>query len=207
MAGIVPTGWTVPGASEMHIARPVKGASLVGLAGAFNHLNALHARGFSPVGCYQLARLASASAEDIGYIEGEVLNETHHVPYYVPPGVALLHVAMLVLSYETGGTADPSVTMDIRDDAGGTIDEGCTWARAEGTMPGHERLMRGRYRLYPALIESAVAFLSTDPTSGPTGPRRLSVSGKDGDVVVLRVVTVRAMLVGLFVLPVPPVSL
>lgn len=191
----------------MRVGRPVVGRTLGALAGALNHINGLHCRGFAPIGCYQLARLTGSPLEDIGYVVDEALNETHRIPYYVPPGVALLHVAAIVLSYETGGEATPSLTIDILSGAGASIDEGCAWDRATGTMPGSERGQYSFYELLPALIESAAAFRSTDPTSGPTGPRRLSVAGKDGDVVILRVVTVRAMMVALYILPLPPVTL
>lgn len=208
MAAVVPPTWRLPTVAETYISRPVLGRTLTTLAGAVNHINGIHVRGFSPVQGYQYPKLPSADADDRGYLVGEVEDETHAILYWVPEAVDLLHIAMHCHSYANGGTgSEPSVTLTVEDGAGGVVDEGCVWRRGDGTLPGRETEVQGDNWLPPYLVESAAAFRSTDPTGGPTAPRRISVGPKAGSVVVVKLVTSRTLVSALYLLPVPPVTL
>ena len=208
MAAVVHPQWRLPGVAEMHISKPVLGRTLTTLTGAVNHINGIHVRGFAPVQAYQLPRWPSTDPDDRGYLVDERDDETHSILYWVPEAVDLLHVAMVCHSYESGGTgAEPSVTLTVEDGAGGVVDEGCAWRRGDGTLPGREREVQSEFWLPPYLVESDDKFESSDPTSGPTGPRRISVGVKAGNVVVVKLVTVRTLVSALYLLPVPPVTL
>lgn len=209
MASPVSPLWRVPRIPETHMGRPVLGRTLVAMAGALNHLNALQARGFAPVSIMQGPALAVADVDDVGYFHAEPARyESIWAPYYVPEGVDLLHVALVCLSWERDGTQAPEVTVDVVESGlVAMVDEGCTWTRATGALPGDEFSVAGDDYLRPYLIESSTRFQAADPTSGPTDPRRLSVGSKAGSMVVIRVATIRCQVVALFVLPVPPESI
>ena len=67
---------------------------------------------------------------------------------------------------------------------------------------GQRRARAGhQFILTPFKVESADRFVASDPTTGPTGPRFLSVGTKAGDVVVVKVTTVKARIVSLFLMP------
>lgn len=209
MASPVSPLWRLPRIPETNMGRPVLGRTLVAMAGALNHLNALQARGFAPVSIMQGPALAVADADDVGYFHAQPDRyESVWAPYYVPKGVDLLHVAIVCLSFETGGDQDPEVTVTVEASTlVSVVDEGCTWTRATGALPGDEFSVAGDDYLRPFLIESSTRFQAADPTSGPTDPRRLSVGTKAGDMVVVKVATVRCQVVALYILPVPPESI
>lgn len=197
----------------MQVGRPVLGRTLVALAGAATHLNGLHCRGFSPCMAYQEAAAATFSAAaNVGYTRGEVdHHESQAIPYIVPPGVAEVHVALLCLSYEVrGSTPHPSIAIELVDGSGVQVDAGCVWSRDDGTLPGHETNVGNDYYLTPYLVESSTHD-ATDPTS-QTGPRRISTDpdgdgGHDGEVLVFLLTGVYVRVIGLYVIPVPVVTL
>ena len=198
----------VPRVAETNIGNRVLGRTLMGLAGALVHLNVLQARGFVPISVYQDRALTAGSVFDVGYIQGQTeRHETIIAPFFVPYGVDLLHVVLVMLSWESGSTQDPETTVTVEDDTGGIVDEGCTWSWVAGTLPGDDvPNAAGTDYMRPYLIESSARFLSTDPTSGPTDPRRLSVGSKEGSIVVFKVSSIRARCIAAWLLPVPPDS-
>jgi len=207
MAAPLPLTFRLPTVAELQAGDPVLSRSAVVLGGGITHLQGLHCAGLHPTSTYLQAHAGTpdASNYDLGWHTGEPDSEVHRIAYYVPIGVDLLYVSAHVLAYATGGTVSPEVTVEVLDSAGGPVDEGMTWTRP-ATMPGNGE--PGQFTqfitpfiLTPFKIESADRFLASDPTTGPTGPRYLSVGGKAGDVVVVRVTTIKARIVSLFLMP------
>lgn len=209
MASPVPLLWRVPAAAETRIGNPVLGRTLTGLAGALNHLNAVHVRGFAVATAYQAPAYPSADADDVGQRMGEVdRHETLYVPYRVPEAADWVHVSAWCLAYETGGTQSPEVTISVETVSGSSVDVGCTWTRAARTLPGMERRDRGRFMLAPFLIESSRRRNSTDPGGmTPTDPRQLKVGAEAGGVVIFKIASVRTSVVSFTIWPVPPESI
>lgn len=187
MAAPVPLGWRLPSTDEIVPGLPVLGRTLAALAGAANHVNGLHARGWAPVACYQLAAETVADADDVGYIVGPAEDEDHRIAYYVPEGVDLVRVAVVGLAYETGGDAEPVVAVSAYDSAGGVVDAGFDLTRGNGSLPGGEVKVGDAYWLVPFV--------------GEAGARTLSLAAKADEVIVLRLDTTRCMLVGVFAMP------
>lgn len=209
MAAPISPRFNLPKPAETYIGNPVLGRTLTALGGALNHLNVVHARGFSATSVYQRAAFASGNAADVGYRIGEVdAAETLVFPYYVPPGVDRLHASIWAMSYATGGTgAEPTLTMSIGTASGSPVDVGCVWDRADGTLPGAEFLSAGNWLLRPFHVESAARYTTGDESSGsPTQPRWLVVGAEAGSVVVVTVAALRAAVVSVSLLPVVPVS-
>lgn len=215
MAGIVPQQFRVPAAAECHIAESVLGRTLVTMAGAFNHLNAIHARGFVPAMVWQGPSFTAADASDVGYqIGSETVNlsgtryETIYVPFWVPKAVDLLHIVLVCLSYESGGSNNPVVTVTIDDTSGVDVDDGCTWTREAGTIPGSETNVGGEFYLRPFVVESTKRFQAADPAAGtPSDPRSLSVGSKAGSVVVAKISCDSARVIAAAFFPLPPDSI
>lgn len=203
MAAPLPLSFRLPTVAELQAGDPVLSRSAVVLAGGITHLQGLHCAGLQPTSTYLQAHAGTpgSSNYDLGWHVGEPDSEVHRIAYYVPIGVDLLYVSAHVLAYATGGTV-PEVTVEVLDAAGAPVDEGMTWTRP-ATMPGmDENGQLVRSILTPFKIESADRFLASDPTTGPTGPRYLSVGGKAGDVVIVKVTTIKARIVSLFLMPV-----
>lgn len=202
MSSPLKLSFTLPTVAELQAGDPVLSRSGIVLAGGITHLQGLHCAGLQPTSCYLQAHAGTpgGSNYDLGWHTGEPDSETHRIAYYVPVGVDLLYVSAHVLAYATGGTA-PEVTVEVLDSAGGPVDEGMTWTRP-ATMPGMDEPGQfGRFILTPFKIECADRFLASDPTTGPTGPRYLSVGGKAGDVVIVKVTTIKARVVSLLLMP------
>lgn len=204
MAAPLPLRFNVPAADEAHNGRIVTARTLVGYAGAEAHLMGLHCAGFAPVSAYQAAHAGTPGAgnHDYGWQVGEVEDESHAIAFYVPVGVDLLHISAWVLAYSEGGTDTPEVTIAAEDSGGAPIDEGMTWTRPASMAGAEMRGQNGAFYLRPFRIESLARFKSSDPTTGPTGPRHLSVGAKEGEVVVITVETTKARLVALHLWPV-----
>ena len=203
MSAVIPTSWRVPASSETKSGKPVLGRTLVTMAGALNHLNGIHARGFAPTLGFQ----DPWATWTTGFVRGEPDKyETQRVPYHVPPGVTDVHVVMFCLSYETGGADIPHVDVSVVDSVGATVDVGCFWDRVDGTLPGVETRFRGSWHLLPYMVESANRQ-SSDILGTPSARRRLSVAGHDGEVVVFKIDCLRTRVLSFFALPVPAVTL
>lgn len=187
MAAILPLTWRLPDAVEIESGRPVLGRTLTAFAGALNHINGLHARGWYPVTGFQLASLAAADTDDVGFIKTERDHEHHRIPMYVAKGVTLLRVAVVALAYETGGTDEPEVAVSVYDSGGAAVDAGFTLLRGNGSLPGGEHEVAGANYLIPFVGELA--------------NRTLDVTAKQGSVVVLRIDTVRTLVLAAFVMP------
>jgi hypothetical protein len=187
VASPVPLSWTPPDADEVIIGAPVLGRTLVAMCGCVNQLNGLHARGWLPVSVGQTGAETPAAADDRGLIEGEAENEAHRVPFYVPLGVDLLRVAVVALAYRTGGAAEPEVAISAYDAAGIAVDAGFTLTRQLGGLPGGEVVVEGDYLLTPFV--------------GEVANRTLSVGAKEGNVIILRLDTIRCMVIAAFVMP------
>ena len=202
--------WNPPSPSSVVAWQPVTARQLVTMASAENHLSGIQARGFAPASVYQRASYASAASSDVGYRLSEPPNVVDCVcPYWVPPGVELLHIVLIVLSDpEPDSPNNTSITVTIEDQSGSSVDDGCTWQFSAGTLPGSAVQTTGERVLRPYVIESGTRFSSLDPTSGsPTPPRRLSVSGKGSSIVLVRVAGDNAAVVGLHIIPLPPESI
>lgn len=205
MAAGVPISWRIPELSETEINRPVLGSTLVSLCGAVNHLNGWHTRGFAPTNAYQ----DYWDTWENGLVKGEVDRyETQRVLYLVPPGVTDVHIVLFCLSYVEGGTQTPTVNVSVVDSLGADIDVGCFWDRSNGTLPGREKEYRGdnNWHLMPFKVESA-NLPSSNILAAPSAPRRLSVAGHDGEVVVFKIDCERARVVSCFIIPAPSVTL
>lgn len=187
MSAPLTLNWNLPGTVEIESGRPVLGRTLAALVGAMNHINGLHARGWYPVTGFQLASLAAASASDVGFIQGERDSEHHRVPMYVPNGVTLLRVAVVALAYKTGGTAEPEVAVSVYDSGGAAVDAGFSMFRGNGSLPGGELEIAGANYLLPFV--------------GQVANRTLDVSTKAGSVVVLRIDTIKTLVLAAFVMP------
>lgn len=204
MAAPLPLRFDLPTVEEAQNGRIVTARTLVGYAGAEAHLMGLHCAGFAPVSAYQVAHAGTPGSAnyDYGWQVGEVDDESHAIAFYVPVGVDLLHVSAWVLAYAEGGTATPEVTIAAEDSGGVAIDEGMTWTRPASMSGSEMRGQRNEYYLTPFRIESLARFNASDPTTGPTGPRHLSVGAKEGEVIVITVETTKARLVALHLWPV-----
>ncbi len=203
MAAPLKLSFVLPTVAELQAGDPVLSRSAVVLSGGITHMQGLHCAGLQPTSTYLQAHAGTpgTSNYDLGWHTGEPDSETHRIAYYVPVGVDLLYVSAHVLAYATGGTVSPEVTVEVLDSAGGPVDEGMTWTRP-ATMPGNDEPGQfARFILTPFKIESADRFLASDPTTGPTGPRYLSVGSKAGNVVVVKVTTIKARIVSLFLMP------
>lgn len=202
MASPLPLSFRLPGVAELQAGDPVLSRSGVVLAGGVTHLMGLHCAGLSPTSTYLQphAGTPGTSNYDLGWHTGEPDSEVHRIAYYVPVGVDLLFVALQVLAYATGGTT-PEVTVTVEDAGGTVVDEGMTWTRPATMRGADEPGQHGSYILTPFKVESADRFVASDPTTGPTGPRFLSVGTKAGEVVVVKVTTVKARIVSLFLMP------
>ncbi len=203
MAAPLKLSFVLPTVAELQAGDPVLSRSAVVLGGGITHLQGLHCAGLQPTSTYLQAHAGTPGAfvYDLGWHTGEPDSETHRIAYYVPIGVDLLYVSAHVLAYDPGSTPDPEVTVEVLDAAGAPVDEGMTWTRP-ATMPGmDEPGQAGLWILAPFKIESADRFLASDPTTGPTGPRYLSVGGKAGSVVIVKVTTIKARIVSLFLMP------
>jgi hypothetical protein len=187
MASPVTLAWSPPDSAEVVSGEPVLGRTLVAMCGAVNHLNGLHARGWLPISVGQTGAETPAAAADRGLIQGEAENEAHRVPFYIPLGVDLLRVAVVALAYRTGGAAEPEVAVSAYESGGAVIDAGFTLTRQAGGLPGGEVVVEGDYLLTPFVGELA--------------NRTLSVGTKEGNVVILRLDTVRCMVIAAFVMP------
>lgn len=206
MGSPVPGQWRPPAATETYIGRPVTGRTLVTAAGALNHLNAIHVRGFASLSVYQGPKLSGAT--DVGYRLGEVDHyETAYAPHYVPEAVGIVHIGVWCLAYEHS-THVPALTVDVVDASGAVVEVGATWTREARDLRGDETLDRGVYKLRPFLCESAARYTTGDESSGsPTPPRRFNLAGKAGAVVVFRFSGTYCGIVSAIIQPVPPDSL
>lgn len=205
MAAPVSGRFRLPNAAEIRIGETVLGRTLVSLAGACNHLTGLHLRGWAPCSVYTGEALATAATDDVGYWTDPYRYETHKIPYYVPPGVDLLHVSAWCLSYQSGGAQSPELAVKIVDSTGADVDKGARWTRAAGDLPGSHWVAPGN-RLEPFQAESG-QWSASNPLATETGPRWLSAGAQAGNVVVAQVSTIRCRLLALYLLPVPPVGL
>ena len=206
MSGPVPLTWRPPAVAETHIGRPVTGRTLTAAAGALNHLNAVHVRGFASLSVYQGPLVSGA--DDVGYRLGEVTKyETCYAPYWVPEAVNLVHVGVWCLAYEHS-THVPSLTVDVVDASGAQVDIGATWTREARDLRGDETLDRGVYKLRPFLCESSTRYQTGDEVAAtPSPPRRFAVGDKAGSVVMFRFAGTYCAIVSAIIQPVPPTAL
>lgn len=203
MSSPLPLSFRVPSVEELQAGDPVLSRSATVLAGALTHLQGLHCAGLAPASTYLQAHAGTPGSGnyDLGWHTGEPDDEELRVAYYVPIGVDLLYVCAHVLAYGSGGGSVPDVTITVEDSGGTTIDEGMIWTRP-ATLPGNDRRGQAtKFILAPFKVESADRFTASDPTTGPTGPRYLSVGSKAGDVVVIKAVTTKARIVSLYCMP------
>lgn len=211
MAAPVPTSWRVPPEGEMDAGLPVFGRTLTTLAGALNHLQGWQCRGFATADVWQGEQITPGDSDDVGYITGQP--EAHGlviVPYIVPIGVDWIHLVMTVLSVPLadGGATTPIVTVTVETPSGVTIDDGCEWLRSDGSLPGLSHWTRQKTRfLLPQRIESS-GTMPGDPTPGVVStPRRLYVGSEQGDPAIIRIVSERARVTGVHIIPSPLVVL
>lgn len=206
MGSPVPMAWRPPAVAETNIGRPVSGRTLVTAAGALNHLNAVHVRGFASLSVYQGPKLSGST--DVGYRLGEVDHyETVYGIYYVPEAVSIVHLGVWCLAYEHS-THVPSLTVDVVDASGTVVEVGATWTREARDLRGDETLDRGVYKLRPFLCESAARYTTGDEGGAtPTPPRRFNLADKAGSVVVFRFSGTYCAIVSAIIQPVPPDSL
>lgn len=206
MGSPVPMAWRPPAVAETNIGRPVSGRTLVTAAGAVNHLNAVHVRGFASLSVYQGPKLSGST--DVGYRLGEVDHyETAYGIYYVPEAVSIVHLGVWCLAYEHS-THVPSLTVDVVDASGTVVEVGATWTREARDLRGDETLDRGVYKLRPFLCESAARYTTGDEGSAtPTPPRRFNLADKAGSVVVFQFSGTYCAIVSAIIQPVPPDSL
>lgn len=206
MGSPVPMAWRPPAVAETNIGRPVSGRTLVTAAGAVNHLNAVHVRGFASLSVYQGPKLSGST--DVGYRLGEVDHyETAYGIYYVPEAVSIVHLGVWCLAYEHS-THVPSLTVDVVDASGTVVEIGATWTREARDLRGDETLDRGVYKLRPFLCESAARYTTGDEGGAtPTPPRRFNLASKAGSVVVFQFSGTYCAIVSAIIQPVPPDSL
>lgn len=212
MSAPVPTTWRTPPAAELDAGLPVFGRTLTTLAGALNHLQGWHCRGFAAADVWQGPAGTYGASTDLGYITGQPeAHGTVIMPYYVPIGVEWVHLVMFVLSLPAtpdGGATTPTVTVTVESASGVARDDGCIWTRADGSLPGDHHWTRGRTRLLlPVQVETG-SDRADDPTPGtPDTPRRLYVGDDVGGVAIIKAVTVRARIVAMHIIPEPLVTL
>ena len=206
MGSPVPMAWRPPAAAETNIGRPVSGRTLVTAAGALNHLNAVHVRGFASLSVYQGPKLSGST--DVGYRLGEVDHyETAYGIYYVPKAVSIVHLGVWCLAYEHS-THVPALTIDVVDSGGTVFEVGATWTREARDLRGDETLDRGVFKLRPFLCESAARYTTGDESAGsPSPPRRFNLASKAGSVVVFRFSGTYCAILSAIIQPVPPDSL
>jgi len=206
MGSPVPMAWRPPAVAETNIGRPVSGRTLVTAAGAVNHLNAVHIRGFASLSVYQGPKLTGAT--DVGYRLGEVDHyETAYGIYYVPEAVSIVHIGVWCLAYEHS-THVPALTVDVVDASGTVVEVGATWTREARDLRGDETLDRGVFKLRPFLCESAARYTTGDEGGAtPTPPRRFNLADKASSVVVFRLRGTYCAIVSAIIQPVPPDSL
>lgn len=206
MGSPVPMAWRPPAVAETNIGRPVSGRTLVTAAGAVNHLNAVHVRGFASLSVYQGPKLSGST--DVGYRLGEVDHyETAYGIYYVPEAVSIVHLGVWCLAYEHS-THVPSLTVDVVDASGTVVEIGATWTREARDLRGDETLDRGVYKLRPFLCVSAARYTTGDEGGAtPTPPRRFNLASKAGSVVVFQFSGTYCAIVSAIIQPVPPDSL
>jgi len=201
--------WHLPPVDEIDAGLPVFGRTLATLAGALNHLQGWHCRGFAASDVWQGGQLTPGDSDDVGYIlrQPEAHGEMA-IPYYVSTGVEWVHVVLHVLSRAAGGATTPRVRVRVETASEVVIDDGVEWDRGSGTLPGSEDATRaGTPLLLPFRVESSESTVG-DPTPGvPTAPRRLYVGSEVGSIVIVRAVTERARIVGVHIIPEPLVTL
>ena len=168
MSAPVPTTWRTPPAAELDAGLPVFGRTLTTLAGALNHLQGWHCRGFATADVWQGEQITPGDSDDVGYITGQP--EAHGlviVPYIVPIGVDWIHLVMTVLSVplSDGGATTPIVTVTVETPSGATIDDGCEWLRSDGSLPGSSQM---RARATPALSAASARVARNAITSART---------------------------------------
>ncbi len=208
MASPVPTSFTPPSADEISPDALVYGRTLVTLAGAAHHVLAWHVRGWCCVDIWQGPEQTTLATDSGMETQTPAAAWLVLVPYFVPVGVDWLHVAVtaLALSAEAGGTT-PEVTVSIEEQSGTPVDDGVTWTRADGSLPGRVTRDGGTLRLVPFQVETEPRTVA-DPTPGAPGvPRRLSVAGFAGGALILRIEGTRCRPIALHLLPEPRATL
>ena len=198
--------WAPPPAASVVTWQAVTARQLLGAANALNHLTGIQARGFAPASVYQSASYASGANRDVGWRSQEPsFFGSIVVPYFCPPGVELLHLVGVALSSPTPSTSHPEMTISIEQQSGASIDIGATWTLDAGTLPGRQVGTEHYDVLRPYVIESGARFSTLDPVAAtPSGPRRMYVGGNEDSIVLIRVSLLRATLVSLCVIPLPP---
>lgn len=209
MSAPVPTTWRLPPVGEVDAGLPVFGRTLTTIAGALNHLQGWHCRGFAATDVWQGGQLDVADSDDVGFVTGQP--EAHGVcvvPYYVPTGVDWIHAVISVLSVADGGSGDPTLTATVETASGGVIDDGCEWERPGGLLPGAESRTPGGTRLLiPYRVETSESIAQDATPGGPVAPRRLYVGSEQGSIAIVRIVTTRARVTGVHIIPEPVVTL
>ncbi len=190
MATPVSRMWTLPAEEPIAVGRPVLGRSLVGLAAALAHLGGIQAQGFGVLCSYQ-APAVPDDADDVGWMVGEPDDETHRLPIYVPVGVDVVTVSLVVLALPDGGTA-PSIEVSAYNSGGVAIDAGFTLDRGAG-LAGLVLAGGDGDRLWPCAAQSSAA--------------RLSLSAAAGEMAILHIDTVSAMVVSALICPEWPETL
>lgn len=209
MSAPVPTAWRLPPVGEVDAGLPVFGRTLTTLASALNHLQGWHCRGFAGSDVWQGGQLDFEDSDDVGFIIHQP--EAHGVaivPYYVPPGVDWIHVVFGVLSVADGGSGDPTMTVTVETSSGVVIDDGCVWTRPGGLLPGAEgRTPGGTLLLIPYRVETSESIAQDATPGAPVAPRRLYVGSEQGAIAIVRIVTTRARVTGVHIIPEPVVTL
>lgn len=204
MGSIIPTkwaGWSTDDYGQVKIGKPVLSRSLVRLAGNLNHLNGIQARGFSPATAFQdgFDNILPGNQFHVGEPDKY---ESSRILYWVPPGVTTLHFSMMCMSYASGGNQVPHVDVSIVTTLGVDVDVGCYFDRDVGTLPGLEKKLHGDWQLMPYLVEPPDRP-PTDILGVPSSPRRLSVAGQDGEIVVFKIEALRTRVLSFHILPIP----
>lgn len=197
MSATAPSSAGIPSAPPTFIGRPVRGATLAGMADANNHFagwrgrRAHHAIWWSP-------SFAVGDANDGGDVWGDG-TRTEDALMVMPTSPLARHLAVVIVAcaYATGGSSPPAVRARIEKQDGTVIDSGCEWTRSDGTFAPVElpavNVLVGlayvqRYPVRPVIIETG-----RTPRDGLHGtglyspPRLLYLDGHGGEVLVLRV--------------------
>jgi len=201
-AGLAPLGFVIPGSQGIQSAKPVRGATLMGIADALNHFAGVRGIGWHPCGCYS-APDATGGDYDIGDIlDTGARSEVIRIYLRTSPLTAHLALSLVVASYNgDGGPYAPEITAALDTPLGVSIDIGCKWTRAHGTLPGQpwtrfdadsaDATTDWHRYVRPSFIESGSMARDDEANdaSAAEAPRLLYLGAYSGTDVILTVTT------------------
>lgn len=213
MAVSYPSRLTTPSRAEVKSSRIVKGSTLLTACNALNHFPGWRRpwHVYSPT----IQPEALGADGDLGWPRDMGTRiEFHKFPVQTSPLSRHMEVVALVAAYSDGGTTDPYIRVQLRSaDALTVIDEGVTWARTDGTLPGGVEMASYVYnnvtyfRVKPQIIATG-GHERDGLASVPGGPPRMLYFGDDaGDALVVDVTAQSCWLISMTLFEYPEATL